>query len=129
MGSRKLAQIDFLSGPARTHRRRRCDHADIGMDASEWVGVPAFGASSMEQKIVKFPEHQIVVALRRSQSAVARAVELEQDLAVDQQGKEFEPRKTLLPTEPPDRLRGRQHRERSRNLRIADSKQRAGTRR
>ena len=56
----------------------------------------AFRAARVEQEIVKIPENEIVVALVRPQAAVAGSVDLEQDLAIDQQGEQLEPRKTVL---------------------------------
>ena len=36
------------------------------MDAAERVGVPPLGAARVEQKIVKIPKHEVVVALDRT---------------------------------------------------------------
>ena len=110
----------FLSGPARPHRRQRRHDTGIGIEPAQRIGVPAFRAARVEQKIVKVPEHEIVVALGQSQAAVASSVDLEKDLAIDQQSEKLEPGKTVLPAQPPDLLRRRQHGEGGRDLRIAD---------
>ena len=64
----------------------------IGINSAQRVGVPAFRAARVEQKIVKVPENEVVVTLGRSQAAVAGGVDLEKDLAIDQQGEKLEPR-------------------------------------
>ena len=129
MRGRELAQIDFLSGPAGPHRRQRRHDAGIGINAAQRVGVSAFRAARVEQKIVKVPENEVVVTLGRSQPAVAGSVDLEKDLAIDQQSEKLDPRKTVLPAQPFDLLRCRQHGQGGRNLRIANLEQRAGARR
>ena len=91
--------------------------------------MPAFRAARVEQKIVKVPENEVVVALGRSEAAVAGGVDLEKDLAIHQQGEKLDPGKTVLPTEPFDLLRCRQYGDGGRNLRIANLEQRAGARR
>ena len=63
------------------------------------------------------------------QVAVAGGIDLEQDLAIHQQGEKLDPGKAILPAEPSDLLRRGQHGEGGRNLRIADPEQRAGARR
>jgi hypothetical protein len=40
----------------------------------------------VEQKVVKVPNNQVVVALGRSKTLVAGSVDLEKDLAIQQQG-------------------------------------------
>ena len=70
----------------------------------------AFRAARVEQEIVKIPENEVVVALGRPQAAVAGVVDLEQDLAIHEQGEQLEPGKTILPSEPSDRLRHGQSR-------------------
>ena len=104
-------------------------HAGIGIDAAYRVGVPAFRAARVKQEVVKVPEHEVVVALVGPQPAVAGRVELEQNSAFDQQGEQLDPGKAVLPAEPLERLRRRQHGEGGGNLRIADPEQRAGARR
>ncbi len=79
--------------------------------------MPALRAARMEQKIVKVPENEVVVALSRSQAAVGRGADLEKDLAVGQQGEKLDPRKTILPAEPFDVLRRRQRRNSGGDLR------------
>jgi len=99
---RKFSQIDFLSGPARPHRRKRRYDARVGIEPAQRIGLPALGAVRMEQKIVKIPENEIVVALGRPQAIAAGSVDLEKNLAIQQQSKKLHPRKALLPPEPAD---------------------------
>src|SRR5215211_4469942 len=80
--SRKLAQIDFFSGPARPHRWKRRYDACVGIEPAGRVGVPAFRTARMEQKIVKIPEDQVVIALDRPEAIAAGSVDLEEDLAI-----------------------------------------------
>ena len=129
MRGRELAQIDFLSGPAGPHRRQRRHDTRIWINPAQRVGVPAFRAARVEQKIVKVPKNEVVVTLGRSEAAVASGVDLEKDLAIHQQGEKLDPRKTVLPTEPFDLLRCRQYGDGGRDLRIANFEQRAGARR
>ena len=96
---RNLAQIDFLSGPAWPHRRRRRYRARIGINSAERIGVPAFAAARVEQEIVKIPEHELIVALGPPWSPSTRRVDLEQHLAVQQQADEREPGKAVLPSQ------------------------------
>ena len=93
---RELAQIDFLSGQARPHRRQRRDDADIGINPAQRVGVPALRAARVEQKIVKVPKNEVVVTLGRAQAAVVGGIDLEKDLAIHQQGEKLDPRKAVL---------------------------------
>ena len=90
--------------------------------------MPAFRAARVEQKIVKIPKNEIVIALGRSKAAAASSVDLEKDLAIEEQGEKLEPRKIVLPTQLFDVLRRRQHGQDGGNLRIADFEQRAGAR-
>ena len=109
MRGRELAQIDLLSGPAGPHRRQRRNDARIRINSAQRVGVPAFRAARVEQKIVKVPKNEVVVTLGRSEATVAGGVDLEKDLAIHQQGEKLDPRKTVLPAELFDLLRRRQH--------------------
>src|SRR3979490_904642 len=83
----------------------------------------------MEQNIVKVPENEVVVSLGRSEPIIAGSLDLEKDLAVDEQGEKRDPRKSVLTTEPFDVLRRGQHGQGGRDLRIANLEQRAGARR
>ena len=129
MRGRELAQIDLLSGPAGPYCRQRRHDTRIWINSAQRIGVSAFRAARVKQKIVKVPKNEVVVAFGRSQAAVASGVDLEQDLAIHQQGEKLDPRKTLLPTEPFDLLWGGQYGDGRRDLRIADLEQRAGARR
>ena len=53
--------------------------------------MPAFRAARVEQKIVKVPKNEVVVALGLSQAA-ASSVDLEKDLAIHQQSEKLDPR-------------------------------------
>ena len=82
----------------------------------------------MEQKIVEVPQHQGVVAFGRPQ-AIAVGVDLEKDLAIDEEREKLEPRKILLPAKMFDPLRRGQQGQSGRDLRIGDFEQRASARR
>ena len=126
--SRTLRKIDLLAGPAGPHRRQRRNDAGKGIDAAERIGVPAFRAARVEEKIVKVPKDEVVVALRRPQP-VAGGVDLEKDLAIQQQSEKLDAGKSFLPAQLLDLLRRRQHGQSSGDLRIADLEQGAGARR
>ena len=83
----------------------------------------------MEQKIVKVPEYEVVVALGRPEPIAARSVDLEKDLAIHQKGEKFHAGKAVLPPQPADLLRGRERGEEAREFSGADPEQRAGARR
>src|SRR5262249_31196114 len=93
---RDLAQIDFLSGPTRSYRRRRRYRAPIGINSAQRIGMSTFAAARVEQEIVKIPEHELIVALRPTWSPPTRGVDLEQDSAIQQQAEKREPRKAVL---------------------------------
>ncbi len=82
----------------------------------------------MEEKIVKVPENELLIALGQAKLAFAGSADLEKDLAIEEQGEKLDPRKTLLPTQVFDLLWGGKHGDGGRNLRIANSEQRAGAR-
>src|SRR2546430_1608673 len=119
MRGRELAQIDFFSGPAGPHRRQRRNDAGIRINSAQRVGVPAFRAARVEQKIVKVPKNEVAVTLGRSNASFAGNVDLENDLAIEEQGEKLDPRKTILPTQLFDLLRRGQHGEDGRKFRIA----------
>src|SRR3974390_2746730 len=125
----ELAQIDLLSWPAGSHRRERRHYTRIRINATQRVGVTAFCAARVEQKIVEVPKNEVVVTLGQSEALVASGLDLEKDLAIHQQREKLEPGKTVLPMEPFNLLRRRQCGDRSRDLRIANSEQCAGARR
>ncbi len=79
----------------------------------------ALGAARVEQKIVKIPQHERVVALGRPQ-AIAGGVDLEKDLAIDEEREKLEPWKIFLPVELFDPLRRGQQGQSSRDLGIAN---------
>ncbi len=126
---RERAQIDFLSGPARPHRRQRRDdvrHRDKRRPAGWRAGLPCCARGTGDR------ESPTVRGRRRPRPAAGRCrrrVDLEQDLAIHQQGEEFEPGKTVLPPQLFDLLRRGEPGQRGRDLRIADLEQGAGARR
>ena len=63
------------------------------INPAQRVGVPAFRAARVEQKIVKIPEDEVVVAFGRAKDFVAGRVDLEEDLAVEEQSEKLDPRK------------------------------------
>src|SRR6201993_3625343 len=95
---RELAQIDFFPRPAGPHRRQRRNGAGMGINSAYRVGVPAFRAARVEQKIVKIPKNEIVIALGRSKAAAASSVDLQKDLGIEEQGEKLEARKIVVPT-------------------------------
>ena len=101
---------------------------DVGIKSADRIGVSAFCTAGVEQKVVKVPKNEVVVTLRRSETAVAGGLDLEKDLAIHQQGEKLDSRKTVLPPELFDLLRCRQYGDGGRDLRIANFKQRAGAR-
>ena len=88
--------------------------------------MPSFGAARVEKKIVKIPKNKIGVPLGRAEP-VAGSFSFEKDLASDQQRKKLDPRKSVLLAQPFDLLRCGEYGQGSRNLRIAEFEQRAGT--
>ena len=54
--------------------------------------MPALRAARVKQQIVEIPEHEVVVAFVRAQAVSACGIELEQDLAVQQQREQLEVR-------------------------------------
>jgi hypothetical protein len=78
---------------------------------------------------VKIPEHKVVVTLDGPEVTVLIGFDLDEDLAVQQQGEELISRKAVLATQLPDLLGCRHCRDGGRNLWIADLEQRAGARR
>src|ERR1700731_2547491 len=105
MRGREPAQIDFLSWPARPHGRQWRNGVSMQINSAQRVGVPAFRAARVEQKIVKVPKDEVVVALGRSKATFAGNVDFENDLAIHQQSEKLDPRKPVLPTELFDLLR------------------------
>src|SRR5580700_71693 len=125
---RDFPQIDLFSWPRRMHRRQWRDRVRIGIGPAQRIGMPALGAARVEHKIVKVPQHEGVVALGRPQ-AIAVAVDLEKDLAVDKEREKLKPWKILLPAKLFDALRRGKQGQSSGDLRVADFEQRAGARR
>ena len=112
--NRKRFQVDVLAGPVRPHRRWRRDDVGIGIEPSQWVGLPAFRAVGVEQKIMKVPKYEVFVPLARP--AAIAAADLEEDFAIHQQAEQFHPGKARLPPEPADLLRRGQRGNRASNF-------------
>jgi hypothetical protein len=91
--------------------------------------VSALRAARVEHEIVKVPENEVVVSLGGAEASVAGGDDLEENVAVDEQGEKRNARKSVLTAEPFDLLRRRQHGHGARNLRISNLQQRAGARR
>ena len=90
--------------------------------------MPAFGRARVEQEIVKVPQHEVVVSLRRAQIARTRGIDAEQDAAVDEEREQRVADASLCAAERLDRLRRDEPRNAGRDLRVANPKQRAGAR-
>src|ERR1700722_2369016 len=78
---------------------------------------------------MKVPKSEAVVTLGQSKPTFATGADLEKNLGIQEQRKKLNPRKTFLPAQRFDLLRGREPGDGHRNLRIADSEQRASARR
>src|SRR5580704_7005616 len=126
---RELAQIDFLSGPARPHRWQRRNGAGIGINSTQRVGMLAFRAARVEQKIVEVPKNEAVVTLGWPLATIVGSIDREKDLAIHQQGEKLDTRKAVLSTELFNRLWCSQQSQGCGNLGIANSEQCAGARR
>src|SRR5258708_39832821 len=101
----------------------------MGIKLAKRIGLPALCAAGMEKKILKVPEHEIVVAFAGPEVVAAPGVDLEKHLAVHQQCEKIDSRKTVLPPKPTDFFRFGKRGDRARNFGIANPKQRAGARR
>jgi hypothetical protein len=124
-----LAQINPLSRPSGAQGRQWRNHSDIRIGSAQRIGVPTFRAARVEEEVVKVPKNEAVIAFAQSKLTFAGSADLEEDLAIEEQGEKLDSWKTLLPTQPFDLLRGREHGDGGRNLRIANSEERAGARR
>ena len=69
------------------------------IDSAQRIGVPTFRAARMEEKIVKVPKNEAVIALGQSKPTFAGGIDLEKDLAIDKQGEKLDPWKVVLPTQ------------------------------
>ena len=118
-----VAQIDFLSGPGRPNRWRRGNETGVGVQSAERIGLPSLRAARVEYKVVKVPEDEIITALGRSKILDVLAFDLEEDIAIQQQGEQFDTRKTWRLPELAYLLRRRQNRQAGCNVGIANSEQ------
>ena len=91
--------------------------------------MPTLRAPRVKHQIVEIPENEIAVAFIHPQAFSVFRIELEQDLAVQQQFEQIEGEGGRVPVEPADLLRPRQRREGGGDGGIANPKQRAGARR
>src|SRR3954465_4714619 len=89
----------------------------------------ALGAARMKQEIMEIPENKIAVAFIHSKAVAAFRIELEQELAVQQQFEQIEVEGGRVAAKPADLVRPRQRSDGGRNGGVANSKQRAGARR
>ena len=99
------------------------------IESAQWVGMSAFCAARVEQKIVEVPKHEAVVTLGRSETAFTGGVDLEKDSAIDKQSEKLGPGEPVKAPEAFELLRSGQHGQDSRNLWIADPKCRSAERR
>src|SRR5580692_2682731 len=114
-------QIGRLSGPTWPDRGKRRHDGGICIESADWIGLPSLGAAGVEQKIMKIPKHEVTAAFRCAQAVAVAGLELEQDLAIQQQSQKFKPGKALLLAITADRLRLRQRGKRGADLGIANS--------
>ena len=63
--------------------------------------MPARRAARVEQQIVKVPENEVGVALGGTQVAIVGGIDLEEDLAIHQQGEKLDSGKAVLPAQSP----------------------------
>jgi hypothetical protein len=80
----------------------------------------------MEHEIVEVPKSQVLIAFRKPGIAFASRIGLQNDLAISQQGQNFDPRETILLLKLPNGLRGRQCGEEAQEFRIADPEEGGG---
>ncbi len=78
---------------------------------------------------MEIPENEIAVAFIHPKAVAAFRIELEQELAVQQQFEQIEVEGGRVAAKPADLLRLREHSEHGGNAGIANPKQRAGARR
>ena len=84
-GRSKFAQVDLAAGPGRPHRGQRWNEARIGEGGADRIGLPALRTARVKHQIVEIPEDEIAVAFIHPKAVSVFGVELEQDLAVQQQ--------------------------------------------
>src|SRR6478672_10087935 len=89
----------------------------------------ALRAPRVKHEIMEIPENEIAVAFIHPKAVAAFRIELEQELAIQQQFEQIEVEGGSVAAKPADLLRPRQRSEGGGNGGIADSKQRAGARR
>src|SRR5437879_7393743 len=126
---RAVAQVDLLAGPGRTHRGQRWNDVRIPEGAANWVGLPALGAPGVKHEIVEIPENEIAVAFIHPKAVAAFRIELEQELAIQQQFEQIEVEGGRVAAKPADLVRPRQRNEGDGNGGIAYTKQGSGARR
>src|SRR5450631_1892742 len=90
-----FAQIDLFAGPTGPHCRKWRKDTGIGINAAERIGVPAFRAARMKEKIVEVPKDDVPVALLDPQP-IAPGIGLEKDPTVEEQSEKLEARKVIL---------------------------------
>src|SRR4029450_13493609 len=89
----------------------------------------ALRAPRVKHEIMEIPENKIAVAFIHPKAVAAVRIELEQELAIQQQFEQFEVEGGSVAAKPADLLRPRQRSEGGGNGGIGDLKQRGGGRR
>ena len=122
----EFAQVNLAAGPGRTHRRRRRNDAGIGESGADRIGLPTLRAPRVKHQIVEIPEYEVAVAFVHPQAFSVFRIELEQDLAVQQQFEQMEGGGSHLLVELADLPRLRQRSKGGGDGGIANPEQRAG---
>ena len=125
----ELAQVDLLAGPGRTHRGQRWNDVRIPEGAAKWIGLPALGTPRVKHEIVEIPENEIPIAFIHPKAVAAFRIELEQELAIQQQFEQIEVEGGRVAAKPANPVRPRQRSEGGGNGGIANPKQRPRARR
>src|SRR5271154_4060586 len=78
---REWTQIDLRPRPIRAYRRLLRHNVRVRIMPAHWIGVATLGTARMEEKIVKVPKDEIVVAFGRPQPLVTGG-DFEEDSAI-----------------------------------------------
>src|SRR5439155_24994644 len=101
----EFAQVDLLAGPGRTHRGQRWSNARIGEGAANRIGLAALRAPRVKHEVMEIPENKIAVAFIHPKAVAAVRIELEQELAIQQQFEQIEVEGGHLAAKPADLVR------------------------
>src|SRR5262245_7058124 len=118
-------KVDLFTGPAWPDRRQRRNDIHIGVSSARGIGVPAFSAACVEEKVMEVPKSQVVVALVASEALLAGGIPLEQNLAIHQQGEKIKSDASIPSTIGSDLLRRGQAGDCRHDLRIGNTNERA----